>query len=41
MKLNVANRKAFVDASTPIYEKFATEIPGGQSMIDQALKLAN
>jgi len=41
MKLNVANRKAFVDASKPIYDKFATEIPGGQAMIDESLKLAN
>jgi TRAP-type C4-dicarboxylate transport system substrate-binding protein len=41
MTLNVANRKAFVDASKPIYDKFATEIQGGQAMIDQSLKLAN
>ena len=41
MKLNVANRKAFVDASKPIYDKFATEIQGGQAMIDESLKLAN
>lgn len=40
MKVNIANRAAFVEASAPIYEKFAGEVENGQAMIDQALSLA-
>lgn len=40
MEVNTADRQAFVDASTPLYEKFATEIEGGQAMIDSVLSLA-
>ncbi|MFO6466086.1 TRAP transporter substrate-binding protein [Jannaschia sp. KMU-145] len=41
MEVNVADRAAFVDASGPIYEKFATEVENGQAMIDEAMSLAN
>ena len=40
MQVNETDRDAFVAASAPIYEKFATEVEGGQAMIDQALSLA-
>ena len=40
MQFNVADRASFVDASTPIYEKFAADVPGAQAMIDAALRLA-
>ena len=41
MEVNVADRAAFVEASAPIYEEFATEVPTGRQMIDMALQLAN
>ena len=40
MEVNIADRAAFVEASTPIYEEFAKEIPTGKDMIDMALQLA-
>ena len=40
MKLNVANKAAFVEASKPIYKMFATEVAGGQKLVDKALALA-
>jgi tripartite ATP-independent transporter DctP family solute receptor len=41
MEINVADRQAFVDASRPIYTKFAEEVEGGQEMIDLVLSLAD
>ena len=41
MQVNETDREAFVAASAPIYEKFASEVEGGQEMIDQALSLAS
>lgn len=41
MEFNEANRQAFVDASGPVYEQFANEVPGGRELIDQALALAD
>ncbi len=41
MEFNVADRQAFVDASAPVYEQFATEVSGGRELIDQALALAD
>lgn len=41
MEVNQADRKSFVDASAPLYKKFADEVQGGQAMIDQALSLAD
>jgi tripartite ATP-independent transporter DctP family solute receptor len=40
MEVNIADRQAFVDASAPLYEKFASEVEDGQAMIDQVLSLA-
>jgi len=40
MKLNVANKAAFVEASKPIYKMFAEEVTGGQKLVDKALALA-
>ncbi len=41
MKINEADKQAFVDASEPIYELFSQEIEGGQEMIETALELGN
>ena len=41
MEVNEADRAAFVEASAPLYEKFAAEVEGGQAMIDQAMSLAD
>ena len=40
MEVNDADRAAFVEASTPIYEQFAAEIEGGQALIDAVLAAA-
>jgi tripartite ATP-independent transporter DctP family solute receptor len=40
MEVNTADRAAFVAASAPLYEKFASEVEGGQAMIDSVLSLA-
>ncbi len=40
MTVNVADRQAFVDASAPIYDQFAKEVPNGKALIDKALSLA-
>ena len=39
IKVNTANRDAFVNASAPIYAEFAKEVPGGKELIDRALAL--
>jgi TRAP-type C4-dicarboxylate transport system substrate-binding protein len=39
MVINRADRRAFVNASQPIYRAFAERVPGGQEMIDQVLAL--
>ena len=41
MAVNVADRAAFVEASKPIYDEFAQEVPTGREMIDLALQLAD
>ena len=41
MTVNKSDRAAFVEASKPIYEAFATEVDGGREMIDTALSLGN
>jgi tripartite ATP-independent transporter DctP family solute receptor len=41
MIVNQTDRAAFVEASAPLYEKFAAEVEGGQAMIDQAMSLAD
>ncbi|MFN3745325.1 MAG: TRAP transporter substrate-binding protein [Hyphomicrobiaceae bacterium] len=40
MQFNVADRDAFVAASKPVYELFASQVPGGKELIEQALSLA-
>ncbi len=39
IKVNEADKDAFVKASRPIYEEFGKEVPGGKELIDQALAL--
>jgi tripartite ATP-independent transporter DctP family solute receptor len=41
MEFNEADRAAFVEASQPVYDMFASEVPGGRELIDQALALAD
>ncbi len=41
IEINEANKQAFVDASGPIYDRFAEEIEGGGELIDAALELAD
>lgn len=41
MEVNTADRAAFVEASAPLYEKFAEEVKDGQAMIDQVMSLAD
>lgn len=41
LEVNVADRDAFVEASKPVYEKFASEVENGQEMIDQVMSLAS
>ena len=41
MEVNQTDRQSFVDASAPLYEKFAAEVEGGQAMIEQVLSLAD
>lgn len=39
IKVNEADKQAFIDASKPIYDEFAKEVPSGRKMIDTALEL--
>jgi tripartite ATP-independent transporter DctP family solute receptor len=41
MKLNVADRAAFVKASQPLYDEFEKEVPHGKEMIEATLRAAN
>jgi len=41
MKVNIADRAAFVEASKPIYEEFGKQVSTGKRLIDLALKLAD
>ncbi len=41
MQVNVADRAAFVNASQPIYDQYASEVPVGKSLIEKALALSN
>ncbi|TVQ37688.1 MAG: TRAP transporter substrate-binding protein [Geminicoccaceae bacterium] len=41
MEFNYADRDAFVAASQPVYDRFASEVPGGRELIDKALALAD
>ena len=39
MKVNTANKKAFVNASGAIYSEFKTTVPGGKELVDRAMAL--
>jgi tripartite ATP-independent transporter DctP family solute receptor len=41
MKVNNADKDAFIAASKPIYEEFGSSVPKGKDLIDKALSLAN
>ncbi len=41
MKVNTANKQAFIDASAAIYTEFGSSVPGGKALIDEAMSLAN
>jgi tripartite ATP-independent transporter DctP family solute receptor len=40
IKVNNADKDAFINASGPIYEEFGSSVPNGKSLIDAALGLA-
>jgi TRAP-type C4-dicarboxylate transport system substrate-binding protein len=39
MKVNQADKDAFIAASKPIYEEFGKEVPGASALIEQAIAL--
>ncbi len=39
IKVNTADKDAFIKASKPIYDEFGKEVPGGKALIEQALAL--
>jgi tripartite ATP-independent transporter DctP family solute receptor len=39
IKVNKADKDAFIKASKPIYEEFGKEVPGGKELIEKALAL--
>lgn len=39
MEVNDADKQAFIDASGPVYESFAEEVPGGKEMVERAIAL--
>jgi len=39
IKVNDANKDAFIAASKPVYAEFAKEVPGAQAVIDRAIAL--
>jgi tripartite ATP-independent transporter DctP family solute receptor len=41
IKINEADKDAFIKASKPIYEEFGKEVPGGKELIDKALALGH
>ena len=41
MKVNTADKAAFIAASKPIYEEFSASVPGGKEMVEQAISLGN
>jgi TRAP-type transport system periplasmic protein len=41
VKINEADKNAFIKASKPIYEEFGKEVPGGKELIDKALALGH
>ena len=41
IKVNEADKDAFIKASKPIYDEFAKEVKGGKELIDKALALGH
>lgn len=41
IKINTADRAAFVTASQPLFEEFEKEVPNGKAMIEATMRLAN
>ena len=41
MKINTADRAAFVKASQPLYDEFEKEVPNGKAMIEATLRAGN
>ncbi len=41
VEVNTADKAAFIEASKPIYQQFASEVEGAQEMIDTVLSLGN
>ncbi len=41
IKVNTADRAAFVKASQPLYDEFEKEVPSGKAMIEATLRAAN
>ena len=39
VKVNTADKDAFISASKPVYMEFAKQVKGGQALIDQAIAL--
>jgi tripartite ATP-independent transporter DctP family solute receptor len=39
IKVNEANKDAFIAASKPVYDEFAKEVPGAKQIIDRAIAL--
>ncbi|MBT8333574.1 MAG: TRAP transporter substrate-binding protein [Desulfobacterales bacterium] len=39
VEINEVDKKAFVDASGPIYQEFGTKVPGGKDLIDKVQSL--
>jgi TRAP-type C4-dicarboxylate transport system substrate-binding protein len=39
IKVNEADKDAFIAASDPIYQEFGTQVEGGKEMIDKAISL--
>lgn len=39
MEVNEADKNAFINASKPIYEEFAKEVPAAKALIEKALAL--
>lgn len=39
MQVNTADKSSFVEASKPVYEQFAEEVPVGKALIDEVLSL--
>lgn len=39
MKVNEADKDAFIAASKPVYDEFSKEVPGGKELIDKAIAL--